>query len=624
MKKILFFIKNRVWLVLILSIFLLSLSTVSNYVQLSQHNTQTKKLEALFNQVALEKFLATTNKEKFDAAIATAAYQSKLKKDSMETLELLSERMEMVSKELRFATTQIQDELSFDFLPICSDKTPYITDRDLGLKVDIPKKTIKNKKILELVGLDNQHKVVQFVFNPTQFNSDAYIFQKIFIDFSNTEIVIGLHDDYSKNSAHPVGFTAVIEGFGGGLCKQDLRLFLSPKLDLPEHWEIVSSIGKSGRAKGRFSLPYGTEIFQGNMWSTDCANENISVFDLNGHFIDSFSSFGSGLGKLNTPADIKIRDEKVFVVEELNHRVQIFSINGNPIKTFGSFGKNNDTSLAVDKFDNPLGISVTEDLIVVVDSKNKRVMAYDRDFNFKWMSNNKPDDSFEWEGIYYIDYSPKHELFLVSNQTKSEIGVIDKQGNKVKSFGHEVLRSPFELAVTKNGDLLVGDTTNHRIVLFDGENDFSVKEIFPIPDFFGLPKTIGSIEEGRFVSGMVGNGVAYFLVFENTKLAKNSFENISQSINFGSQDALNKETQNERSTEILYDQYCSSCHENGKYGAPARRNYESWEKFPKDMNELLDLAKKGKGAMNARGGCSECSDEELLNLIKFIVPENWY
>jgi len=88
-------------------------------------------VEELANQTALAKFLAKLNKERAAAATSTAAYQSKLTNDAMETLKLLSARMEKVSKELRFATSQIQDELSFHYLPNCSDKLPYLTDRDL-------------------------------------------------------------------------------------------------------------------------------------------------------------------------------------------------------------------------------------------------------------------------------------------------------------------------------------------------------------------------------------------------------------------------------------------------------------------------------------------------------------
>ena len=88
------------------------------------------------------------------------------------------------------------------------------------------------------------------------------------------------------------------------------------------------------------------------------SNENISVFNLDGHFQDSFSKFGDGVGELNTPADMKIFNDKIFVV--LNC-ANIFI--EKPISTFGSFAEVDDYEKS--KFNNPLGISVIDDLIAV-------------------------------------------------------------------------------------------------------------------------------------------------------------------------------------------------------------------------------------------------------------------
>ena len=102
---------------------------------------------------------------------------------------------------------------------------------------------------------------------------------------------------------------------------------------------------------------------------------------------------------------------------------------------------------------------------------------------------------------------------MVSNQSYSEIGIVDLSGNKLRSFGNSVLGNPHELAVTQSGDLLVSDTTKFQVVLFDGKNNYDVKLIFPLPEFLGIPKTVTSITEGMFAVGFVGNGMAYFFGF---------------------------------------------------------------------------------------------------------------
>ena len=110
-------------------------------------------------------------------------------------------------------------------------------------------------------------------------------------------------------------------------CFQKIRLHFSEQATALKrsNWKIHGAIGRSGQGIGRFSLPYGTQIFNGNLWTTDCSNENVSTFSLDGQFLGSFGKFGTRLGQLDTPADLQIIDDKIYVVEERNHRVQIFS-----------------------------------------------------------------------------------------------------------------------------------------------------------------------------------------------------------------------------------------------------------------------------------------------------------
>lgn len=61
----------------------------------------------------------------------------------------------------------------------------------------------------------------------------------------------------------------------------------------------------------------------------------------------------------------------------------------------------------------------------------------------------------------------------------------------------------------------------------------------------------------------------------------------------------------------IYFTYCASCHEAGVYGAPTRGNIEAWENFPRDLDELLDLTKMGKGAMISKGGCEVEADTNM-------------
>lgn len=76
-----------------------------------------------------------------------------------------------------------------------------------------------------------------------------------------------------------------------------------------------------------------------------------------------------------------------------------------------------------------------------------------------------------------------------------------------------------------------------------------------------------------------------------------------------------------RTTETLYYQSCASCHESGRAGAPQRANPVDWQqRLDKGEDELLASVVNGYRGMPARGMCSDCTDEELLQLVKFLKP----
>ena len=76
-----------------------------------------------------------------------------------------------------------------------------------------------------------------------------------------------------------------------------------------------------------------------------------------------------------------------------------------------------------------------------------------------------------------------------------------------------------------------------------------------------------------------------------------------------------------RTTEALYYRSCASCHETGRAGAPQRAKLVDWQqRLAKDEQELLASVINGFRGMPARGMCSDCSDEELLQLVKFLMP----
>ena len=69
-----------------------------------------------------------------------------------------------------------------------------------------------------------------------------------------------------------------------------------------------------------------------------------------------------------------------------------------------------------------------------------------------------------------------------------------------------------------------------------------------------------------------------------------------------------------------YNKSCVVCHAQGVAGAPATGDAAAWEpRLAKGMDALLASVKNGLNAMPPMGMCFDCSDDEYMELIKFMA-----
>lgn len=73
----------------------------------------------------------------------------------------------------------------------------------------------------------------------------------------------------------------------------------------------------------------------------------------------------------------------------------------------------------------------------------------------------------------------------------------------------------------------------------------------------------------------------------------------------------------------IFNEYCSVCHSPHPeipLHAPHIGHPKDWIKFKnKSFEDLFKLAMQGYGAMPARGGCFECTDQQLKQAVKYIL-----
>ena len=78
-------------------------------------------------------------------------------------------------------------------------------------------------------------------------------------------------------------------------------------------------------------------------------------------------------------------------------------------------------------------------------------------------------------------------------------------------------------------------------------------------------------------------------------------------------------------TEKIYQQFCANCHAKNPLipvGAPIVGNEADWKpRIKKGLPCLLNSTMNGIGIMPARGGCFECSDEQLTMIINYMTNQ---
>lgn len=72
----------------------------------------------------------------------------------------------------------------------------------------------------------------------------------------------------------------------------------------------------------------------------------------------------------------------------------------------------------------------------------------------------------------------------------------------------------------------------------------------------------------------------------------------------------------------VYDAACGACHNSGAAGAPRLGRTSEWaERVAQDTETLYDHAINGIGSMPPKGGCADCSDEEVQNAVDYMLSE---
>ncbi|MCA1771018.1 MAG: c-type cytochrome [Halomonas sp.] len=79
----------------------------------------------------------------------------------------------------------------------------------------------------------------------------------------------------------------------------------------------------------------------------------------------------------------------------------------------------------------------------------------------------------------------------------------------------------------------------------------------------------------------------------------------------------------QRSASDIYGAVCAACHDTGATGAPRKGDEPAWaERIGKGFDAVLANAINGIGAMPARGGDTSLSDDDMRQVVAFLLTES--
>ncbi|MBS1805221.1 MAG: hypothetical protein JST28_17820 [Acidobacteria bacterium] len=192
--------------------------------------------------------------------------------------------------------------------------------------------------------------------------------------------------------------------------------------------KYLRAIGSLKGGEGYFKRPTGIAIDASaqRMYVTDTLRDEIFILDLQGKAIDRFGETGQGEGEFNLPTELRLSGDDLLVVDSMNFRIQAFNREG---KFEFSIGKSGDTTGAIFR---PKAVSVdSERNVYVVDAQWGAVQVFNRQGQLLYY--------FGAKGTHAGEFQLPSGLFIDHDD---RVYVVDSFNRRVQVFQYAGVKNP--------------------------------------------------------------------------------------------------------------------------------------------------------------------------------------
>lgn len=207
-------------------------------------------------------------------------------------------------------------------------------------------------------------------------------------------------------------------------------------------------------------------------------------------------SAGNLPGYLSSPKGLDVdSDGSIFVADTNNHRIQHFSATGDLINVWGTYANILEGDAPEGTLNQPWDIAVgLNRMVYVADTFNHRIVKFSREGRFVktigvFAQGTSPESLWGPRGIA-VDHKGN---VLVTDTGNKRVVVYDQDLNYITQFGGAGFESgqfdePVGIAVSANGEVAIADTWNRRVQLFlPDEGGLSYEQIgeFSVEAWYG-------------------------------------------------------------------------------------------------------------------------------------------
>ena len=221
----------------------------------------------------------------------------------------------------------------------------------------------------------------------------------------------------------------------------------------------IKKFGGRGNRNGQFEYPYDVAFDDNNeLYVTDSHNHRVQKFDTDGNYLLQFGGKGYGEGQLNYPVGITTHQDKVYVADRGNHRISVFQNDGN---FCGVVGK--------DHLSRFFSITVTIDgEILAADWEHGFIYVFTLDGHY--INKIKETTSLKLNKPCNLTTDSNGFIILPDSDNHS-ICIFDRIGNCIHYFESDhQLKFPCGIAIGCDGSIYISDTGNRRVQIFPAQN----------------------------------------------------------------------------------------------------------------------------------------------------------